>query len=182
MRNPMLFLTLLALPVTGFAQTAIPVAKIGIVDTTAVLQGTAEGRAALASLEQFVNQKQTELENLQTELDTLRREYDSKFRMLNPDTLAEMQRAIAEKERQLTRAREDVEGAVTDRQNELLSRMSDKIQTVIGEYAEQNGFGAVFLGSPGIPFIADRLDITSEIVKAYDVKFPGTGATTAPQP
>lgn len=181
MRIPISLLTLLILAAPALGQ-ATGGTKIGVVDSTAILQGTAEGRQALAGLEQFVNQTQSDLAARQTELDTLRREYDSKYRMLNPDTLTEMQRAIAEKERQLTRAREDVEAVVTERQNELLAKMSEKIQTVIAEYAEQNGFGAVFLDSPGIPFIAQKLDITEAVIKAYDAKYPVAGAAAAASP
>jgi Skp family chaperone for outer membrane proteins len=179
-----LLLTLLAAPLTISAQTnAGGGTRVAFVNSTEVLQGTAEGRQALADLEKLFNQKQSELATRQTELDTLRREYDSKFRMLNPETLAEMQRAITEKDRQLTRAREDVEAEVSQRQNDLLARMSEKIQAVIAEYAERNGIGVVFLEAPSLPYFAEKLDITAEIIKAYDAKHPAAAAAAgAPKP
>ncbi len=179
-----LLLTLFATP-QGLVAQAGPAGgtRVAFVNSTEVLQGTAEGRQALADLEKLFNQKQAELATRQTELDTLRREYDSKFRLLNPDTLAEMQRAITEKDRQLTRAREDVEAELNQRQNEVLGRMSEKIQAVIAEYAEQNGIGVVFLEAPSLPYFAEKLDITAEIIKAYDIKHPVAGtAAAAPKP
>jgi Skp family chaperone for outer membrane proteins len=108
--------------------------------------------------------------------------------MLNPDTAAEMQREIAQRERQIRRMQEDAELEFNRQQNESLSRVSEKIQAVISEYAEQNGFGAVFLQGPSLPYFAPALDITATIIRIYDEKHPvaapkaGTAGSTSPNP
>jgi len=163
------------------AQNAAPAGtKIAFINTTAVLQGTAEGKKELTALEAFVNERQKKLEDEQTKLQELRQQYDSQSRMLNPDTAAEMQRSISEKERTVRRAQEDLEMDINRRRTEVLTRMSEKIQAVIAEYAETNGLGAVFMETPTLPFFAPGLDITADIIKLYDQKNPVADAAAAP--
>jgi outer membrane protein len=153
--------------------------KFAFVNTLAILQGTAEGRQQLQEIEAFKNEKQQAMQTQSEELQALRQQYDSQSRMLNPDTAAEMEREITTKDRQLRRLQEDAETDLNRRQSELLNRMSEKIQTLIGEYAEQNGIGVVFLQNPSLPYFAPALDITAQIIKIYDEKNPVSGAQPA---
>jgi len=150
--------------------------KFAFVNTLAILQGTAEGRQQLQQIEAFKNEKQQAIQTQSEELQALRQQYDSQSRMLNPDTAAEMEREITTKDRQLRRLQEDAEIDLNRRQSELLNRMSEKIQALIAEYAEQNGIGVVFLQNPSLPYFAPALDITAQIIKIYDEKNPVAGA------
>lgn len=170
---------LLATATQGTQQTPL---KFAFVNTTAILQGTAEGKRELAALETYVSERQKALESEQSKLQELRRQFDSQSRMLNPDTAAEMQRSITEKDRTVRRTQEDMEMDVNRRRNELLGRMSEKIQSVIAEFAESNGYGAVFMETPTLPYFAPALDITAEIVRLYDEKNPVASAPAAPAP
>lgn len=170
---------LLGIPLQGDQRATT---RIAFVNTSAILQGTGEGRRELSSLEEFINERQRSLETETNELEELRRQYDSQFRMLNPDTASEMRRTITEKERRLQRSQEDIELDINRRRNELLTKMSDKIQAVIAEYAQQNGFGAVFMESPSLPYYSPALDITEEIIRVYDEKYPVPGAPGTPTP
>jgi Skp family chaperone for outer membrane proteins len=153
--------------------------KFAFVNTLAILQGTAEGRQELQKIEAFKNEKQQAIQTQSEDLQALRQQYDSQSRMLNPDTAAEMEREIANKDRQLRRLQEDAEVDLNRRQSELLTLMSEKIQTLIGEYAEENGIGVVFLQNPSLPYFSPSLDITAEIIKIYDEKNPVAGAQPA---
>ena len=158
--------------------------KIAFVNTTVVLQSSAEGKKGLAEMEQYVATQRRPLDEKSSELQTLQSQYSSQARMLNPDTAAEMQRTISEKERQLRRLQEDLELAVNARQDQFLVAMSEKIQGVITEFAEQNGYGAVFMQSPQLPFADPALDITETIIRLYDEKYPvmDVGGAAAPPP
>ena len=158
-------------------------AKIAFVNTTVVLQSVAEGKKGLAEIEQYVASQRRPLDEKNSELETLKSQYSSQARMLNPDTAAEIQQTIAEKERQLRRLQEDLELSVNSRQDQFLVDMSDKIQGVLTEFAEQNGYGAVFMESPQLPFLDSALDITATIIRLYDEKYPVADAGgTAAQP
>ncbi len=147
-------------------------AKIAFVNTTVILQSVGEGKKGLAEMEQYVASQRRPLDEKSSELETLKSQYASQARMLNPDTAAEMQRTISEKEQQLRRLQEDLELEVNGRQDQFLVAMSEKIQGLITEFAEQNGYGAVFMQSPQLPFLNSALDITETIIRLYDEKYP----------
>ena len=153
--------------------------KIAFVNTSAILQGTAEGRTELAKLQEYIDTRQKAIDDEQSKLDELQKQYASQSRMLNPDTAAEMQQTITDKDRSLRRMREDNDMEVNRRRTELLAKMSQKIQTVIAEYAESNGLGAVFLDSPTMPYFAPNLDITEQIIQRYDQKHPAPASGSA---
>ena len=157
--------------------------KIGFVNTLAVLQETAEGRQELSQMEAYQNEKQQAMQTQSEELQALRQQYDSQARMLNPQTATEMEQEIETKDRQLRRMQEDFEIDVNRRQTEMLNKMSEKIQALIAEYAEQNGFGVVFLQSPQLPYFSPALDISADIIKIYDERNPVAGSEpSAPAP
>ncbi|GAB4232926.1 MAG: hypothetical protein Kow00109_05480 [Acidobacteriota bacterium] len=171
-----ILVALLVQGVFGWAQQSGGGTKIAFINTTAVLQGTEEGKKDLAALDQFIAEKRQALEQQQQELNELKSQYDRQYRLLNPDTAAEMQRAITDKERKLARAQEDAQLEIEQRRDDVLTRMGEKIQAVIAEYAQQNGIGAVFLLTPGLPYYSEELDITADIIRLYNEKHPVAGA------
>ena len=134
-------------------------------------------------MEAYQNEKQQAMQTQSEELQALRQQYDSQARMLNPQTATEMEQEIETKDRQLRRMQEDFEIDVNRRQTEMLNKMSEKIQALIAEYAEQNGFGVVFLQSPQLPYFSPALDISADIIKIYDERNPVAGSEpSAPAP
>ena len=120
--------------VSGFGQTQ----KIGFVNSQQVLYGTDEGKAGLAELEQFMAKQRKEFEAKNSELTKLQENYMTQQRTLNPNALASMEHTIQEKETELRRYREDAQAEFNDRQNQVLQRISGKIQVIIQEYAQNS--------------------------------------------
>jgi Skp family chaperone for outer membrane proteins len=90
-----------------------------------------------------------------------------------------MEREIQDRDLQLKRLQEDIQLEFNERQNEVLERMSVKIQEIINEYAPQNGFGVIFLRNEAQTFVDNSLDITPDIVRIYNERNPvgGQGAS-----
>jgi len=152
---------------------AVAPTKIGFVDSMQFLASTAEGKAALESLQKLMQEKEQQYGTQKQELDKLKTDLAQKERSLNPQTRQEMVNVIAEKEKSLIRFQEDAQGEITRRRDEVMSAISDKAMKVINEYAEKNGFGAIFVRDPQIvSYVAPAVDITEEIVKAYDAANP----------
>ena len=68
-------------------------------------------------------------------------------------------------------------------QRKLLDDLSAKMQAVIARFAQENAC-AIFLDvtnpNSGIMWIADQIDVTRQIVDAYDKTQPGTTAPAKP--
>lgn len=172
----------LALALASTSLVSAQDVKIGFVDTLQVLNGTEEGKKEIQELNEFAAQKQQEIANRTAELQKLQQQYANQQRTLNPETRAEMERAIQDKDRQLKRLQEDVQLEFDGRRNEVFGRMGDKIQTIINEYAPQNGFGVVFLRDQSQTYVDPALDITDAVVELYNQRYPVAGQAAAPAP
>jgi len=147
--------------------------KIAFVNSLEILQGCTEGKNEIAKIDVFASEKEKELQTIASELNTLKTNYQSQVSTLNPATAAEMQATIQEKDKTLRRLTEDAEAGLEAKRAELFSTMGEKIRTIISEYAVANDLGIVFLESPGLPYHSVSLNITQDIIKAYNAKFPG---------
>ena len=180
MRRKLLFKTLLAVILTSCFIFAVPAqgtgggldVKIAFVNSLEILQECSEGKTEIAKIEAFAQTKQQELQVISGEMQTLQTTFQSQASTLNPATAAEMQATIQEKDKQIRRLTEDAEASLEAKRAEIFSKMGEKIRTVISEYAIANDLGIVFLESPGLPYHSVSLNITKDIIKAYDAKYP----------
>ncbi len=156
-------------------------AKIGFVDSLAVLQGTDEGKAGIGEVEKFVQAKQKELQALQTQVEDLKAKLNEQARVLSPEAAAQMQQQISENETKLRRNSEDSQAEVGKKRDALLGKMSSKIQVIIKDYAQKNGYSVIFLREQNQPYVAPSLDVTQEIVRIYNAQNP-VGAAAASSP
>ena len=146
--------------------------KIGFVNTLEVLYGTDEGKIELEKLNQFGTQKQNELAAEGSTLQKLQEQYAAQQTSLNALTRAEMEREIQDRDLSLKRLQEDIQLEFNELQNELLERMSGKIQEIINEYAPQNGLGVIFLRNEAQTFVDGSLDVSEDIVRIYNERYP----------
>ena len=153
--------------------------KIGFVNTLEVLYATDEGKRELEELNQFAELKQQEIGTQSADLQKLRDQYLTQQATLNATARAQSERTIADKERDLQRLQEDIELEYNQRRDEMLAQASEKIQVIINEYAKLNGFGAVFLRNEGQTYVDLSLDITQEVIRIYNERYPAVGETAS---
>lgn len=147
--------------------------KFGFVNTYQVLTDTQEGKARIAKWDVFVKARAAEIETESKQLEQLQQQYADQQASLNAETLADLQNSIEQKTTGLKRKQEDSNRDAERRRNEILQDMSKKIRDLLSEYGEQNGYSAIFLRNPDQQiFVASALDLTAEVVKLYDTKFP----------
>ncbi len=156
--------------------------KIGFVDSLGVLQGTEEGKAGIGEVEKYVQGKQQELQGLQKQVDDLKNKLSEQARVLSADAATQMQQQIGENEKKLRRNTEDSQAEVGKRRDALLNKMSSKIQVIIRDYAEKNGYSVIFLREQNQPYVKPSLDVTQEIVRIYNEQNPVAGAAAAVPP
>ena len=169
---------------------AIPIAtgpsKIMFVNFGQVLSETEEAKQEFARISGFVDQKNQENESKTQDLQNRQQQYAEQERALNPQTAAEMQREIAKMGKDLERFREDIQDEIEAQRNIAFANLGQKIQTVLGESAEQNGYSAVLyldsLAQNGLGGYFDpAYDITQDVIDRYNVKFPAAAAPATPE-
>ena len=156
--------------------------KFGFVNSVEVLQGTDEGRQKVAEFQQWLEARQKELQQDKAELDRLREQFAAQERTLNPDTRTEMMRTIEDRDRRLRRKHEDSQLETEARNRQMLEQVGTKIQTIISEYAQQNGYSVIFLRNESQSYVDPSLDITKELVSIYNQRHPVASAQASSVP
>ena len=149
--------------------------KVGIINFEQIFQTSEEGKREMARFTQALQERQKEEEKKTNDLQALRERYSSQLRTLNRESVAEMQNQITQADLSLKRFREDTENQANQLRNEIFNRVGSKLQGVVNEYSQSNGYGLVLRLDPTgqtQAYVSPALDITQEILKIYNEKYP----------
>ena len=133
-------------------------------------------------MDKYVQAKKKELQALQKQVDDLKSKLNEQARVLSADAATQMQQQILENEKKLRRNTEDGQAEVGKKRDALLGKMSSKIQVIIREYAQTNGYSVIFLREQNQPYVKPSLDITQEIVRIYNEQNPVAASAAASPP
>lgn len=157
-------------------------AKIGFVNGLDVLYGTQLGQQEIAKVQVQMEEKQKEYDARRMELEQLRERFETQQLTLNARTRAQMQRDIEMNDRELRRFQEDTQVEITRRRDEIFANENGKIQNLISEYADENEFSVIFLRNETQIYVDPSLDISPDIIRLYDERFPVMSAATTDSP
>jgi Skp family chaperone for outer membrane proteins len=146
--------------------------KIAFLNFAQVLEGTEEAKLEVSGVRTFMDQQQSAFDQQSKELEQLKQQFAAQERTLNAQTRAEMQTTISEKERNLRRFQEDTQLEINKMRDTLFARLSNKIQPLMSEYAEQRGIAAIFFLDQLQGYFSPGLDVTQEIIQIYNERYP----------
>jgi outer membrane protein len=178
------------------AQTPAIPTKIGTINLQQAVPNTQEAKAATAKLQrEFVEPRTKGLEAKQAEIRDLQEKLARGGNTLSQTAKDDQQLVINRKTKDFNREVEDYEADSNDRQRELLADFSTKMQTVIAEYVQANGFAVILdtgnRDTSGLVWASSAIDITQAVIDAYDKAHPANappapaapkGTATAPPP
>jgi outer membrane protein len=168
--------------------------KVGTINITEAIFGSNEGRRDLDLLQKKFDPKQNELKSQNDELDGLKKQMTTQEGKLNEDALATLKKQIESKQKLFDRSVQDAQEEFGSQQQEIASRVLQKMAPMIVKYSEENGFGMIVDTSKPWPqsnvlWWGQAVDITKAVVDAYNVQSgvpapPATGAAkpAAPKP
>jgi outer membrane protein len=168
--------------------------KVGTINITEAIFGSNEGRRDLDALQKKFDPKQNELKSQNDELEGLKKQMTTQEGKLNEDALATLKKQIESKQKLFDRSVQDAQEEFGTQQQEVASRVLQKMAPMIVKYSEENGFGMIVDTSKPWPqsnvlWWGQAVDITKAVVDAYNVQSgvpapPTTGAAkpAAPKP
>jgi outer membrane protein len=168
--------------------------KVGTINIQEAIFGSNEGRRDLEALGKKYEPKQNELKSQNDELEGLKKQLSTTQDKLNEDALATLKKQIETKQKSFDRAYQDFQEEAGGQQQEIATRVLQKMAPMIVKYSEDNGFGMIVDTSKPWPqsnvlWWGQAVDITKAIVDAYNVQSgvpapPPSGATkpAAPKP
>lgn len=177
-------------PASAAAANAGPApTKVAVMNIQAVIANTNEFRRDFDILTKKYEPKSNELKGLSDELDSLKKQLNAQQDKLNETERATRLRAIEQKEKALTRQREDAGGEFQGEQDQLVQRVGEKVMQVVEGYAKQNNFAVVVDVSAqqgSVLWASERVNISKEVLDAFNAKSgvpaPAANAPSATKP
>ncbi len=173
--------------VTTLAQAQAPVSqKIVTLSFNAAVLQTAEAQKEMGALKAKFAPRQAQLQTLNDEVEALRKQLSDPANKLSDTEMATRQRSLESKEKQLQRQAEDFKNDSDSESQQAFQRVAQKVYAFLQAYAQRLGYSAVIeRGSDAAPvvwFAAADMDITDQLVKAYNAQSPGVSSGSAAKP
>jgi outer membrane protein len=146
----------------------------------AVLQ-TAEAQKSLSALEARYAPKQKQLQALNDGVESLRKQLADTSSNLSEAERATRARSLESKEKELQREAEDFKSDSQSESEQIFRRVAQKVYAFLQTFSQQHGYSAVIeRGSDAYPVVwyaASNLDITDELIKAYNAQAEGASSS-----
>lgn len=150
--------------------------KFAYVDMQRALDQIDEGKTIKAELKAEFDKKQKELDAKQEEL---KQEYSSlealaREGVMAPEKLREKQLDLERRVKEVTQYWQEAQKALSDRERKATQSLFLRMSSVVQAIAKSEGFDFVFERAT-LVYAPESLDITNELVRKYNAKFPAAG-------
>jgi outer membrane protein len=157
--------------------------KLGYVDFQRAIKEVEEGKAAGAALQRDFQEKQKQLNQKSDEVKRLQEEFQKQSLLMTPEAKAakgaEIERKMMETQEFYVKLQQDLSG----REREAMRPLADKMTAIVREIAEAEAFTMVMdREASGIIYAPASLDLTNELIRKFNAKYPGSGAKKADAP
>lgn len=158
--------------------------KVGAININGAIFGSNEGQRDLEALSKKFEPRETELKGQNDELEALKKQLNTQQDKLNEEALANLKKQIEGKQKTFDRAMQDAQEDFGNQQQDIATRILQKMAPLIVKYSQENGFGMVVDTSKPWPqsnvlWWGEAVDITKPVVDAYNVQ-SGVPAPAAP--
>ncbi len=159
--------------------------KVGTINIQEAIFGSNEGQRDIQALQKKFEPKQAELKGQNDELEQLKKQLNTQQDKLNQDALDTLKKQIEGKQKLFDRNVQDAQEEFGSQQQDIASRILQKMAPMIVKYSQQNGYGMIvdtskpWPQSPVLWWNQDVVDITKPVVEAYNVQ-SGVPAPAAP--
>ena len=169
------------MPLLGIAQTAAQApAKLAWINLEQAIFSCDEGKKEFAEVQKFVDAKNTELENLRKEAESLRNQLNVQGSKLTDEARSDLENQIDAKDTNLQRFQQDTQKEIDNRRVRATNYIGKRLLPVVEKVAKEKGLSAVlYFSSSRDAWVDPSLNITEEIVKAYNQTYP-ISASKAP--
>lgn len=154
--------------------------KVGYVDLQRALAEVGEGQDAKKKLQTEVEKKKKEFESEQAKLRDDKAVLDKQGAMMSEEVrnqkFTELQKRLFE----LTQKAEKLQLELADSERKELKKIFEKMDPIIASIAQREGLTLVFEKTDsGLVYAPASLDLTNELVRTYNDKYPLKGAAKA---
>ncbi len=154
--------------------------KIAYVDLQRAFAEVDEGKAAKAKLEQMRDAKQKEIDKEQEVLKKEKETFEKQMATMTDATRTQQGTELQKKLYDLQQRFEKGRAELAHTERETLSGILSKMNPIIQSIAQRDGFTMVFEKTDsGLLYAPASLDITNELIRQFNEKNKGTGASAS---
>jgi len=161
--------------------------KVGAINIQEAIFGSNEGQRDLQALQKKFEPKQNELKGQNDELEGLKKQLTAQQDKLNEEALATLKKQIESKQKLFDRSVQDAQEDFGNQNQEIATRILQKMAPMIVKYSQDNGFGMIVDTSKPWPqsnvlWWGEAIDITKAVVDAYNVSSGVAAPAAAAKP
>jgi outer membrane protein len=156
--------------------------KIGYVDLQRALNEVDEGKAAKALLKKDFDEKQKTIDAKKTEFDKLQADFEKQATVMSEAARKDKGQDLDRRARELQSLFVNLQKDLSDRERDATRGIFDRMSQIVGEIAEADGFTIVLERNAGLVYAPASLDLTNELIRKYNARYPGGGKAQASAP
>lgn len=166
---------ILALTVTMLLITALPVMaqanKLGYVDLQKALNESSAGKAAKGKIGETVKEYEGEVKSRQSELQEMKQDLEKQAVLLSDEARGKKEREYQKQLKEFERFTKDIQEELQQKDADATRQILEDLFGVIKEYGDDENYTMIFEKTESsVLYAADEVDLTEEIIKAYDAQ------------
>ena len=164
----LVFMVILVLSFPGQALGDNP-QGIGYIDMQKALNSSISGKEARKEFTNKVKKTQELFEAKQEELKELKENLEKQSLILSEDARNEKEKEYQNRMRDYQRLIKDSQEELKGEESEMVKKIFKELRVIVGKIGEKGNYTMIFeKNASGILYGSETVDLTDEIVKAYD--------------
>lgn len=150
--------------------------KLGYVDLQRALAEVGEGQAAKSRLKSEIDKRKAEFETEQNKLRDDKAVLDKQGAMMSEEVRNQKFTELQKRLFDLTQKAEKMQAELQEKERTELKKIFEKMDPIIATIAQREGLTMVFEKTDsGLVYAPASLDLTNELVRNYNDKYPVKG-------
>jgi outer membrane protein len=168
---------------TSTAPASSTPSNIVVVYFNAAVLGTSEAQRCMAALQKKYAPREQALQKLNDDIEATKKSLNDPSARLTDTERNQKLQDLGAKEKQLQREAEDFKNDSQAESQQAFQQVAQKVFSLLQDFSQQHGYAAVLERgtetAPVVWYTASNVDITDQLIKSYDAKYP-VGAASLP--
>jgi outer membrane protein len=143
-----------------------------VVDIQKCVQLTAQGKTAYKDLKGEVDKIQDDLAAKEREIEDIRAKLEKGGSVLSESTRISLESELRRKSRSYRDLYEDSQARIRGLEVERTRPIFNRVVALVKEIGKAKGYDMVINSRAGLVYFAKKIEITDDIIAAYDKKYP----------
>jgi len=153
----------------AFGATGATSGKIAVIDMQRVMRQSHAGEAVVDMLNKKFEKLRQQLKKKQEELKAFKEDLEKKAPLLSQEARMDMERQYKKKLRDFKDESDDAQFEMRQAESRTMEPILKELEKLVTKIGKEKGYSLILENRmPGIYYVAPDVDITDEVIRAYD--------------